>query len=170
MCSQTLLPTSSTMQLSKEGECLRDNCYIQHHHSPGHAASGLLCQCKMGGLWHKIWVLQVPKRGGWDLAEQQGTDGGPQVRRDSRVQQRPCLSQFCKKENIYSERRAWLVFIPKPPSLTQTQNCNFSNQPQKRLKSLKTFFSPLSPVPSFHFFSVPLMQSSPCDLKGCFQA
>lgn len=80
------------------------------------------------------------------------TDRGPQVRRDSRVQQRPALSQISKKENIYSERRAWLVFIPTPTSLTQTQNCNCSNQPQKRNlcfnKSLFPFSTPPLPIPS----------------------
>lgn len=145
------------MQLSKEWECFRDNCYIQHHLSLGRSATGLLYQCKMGGLWHKIWVLQVAKKVGWDLAEQHGTDCGPQARRDNRVQQRPCLSQFSKKEKVCSERTAWLVFIPTFPSLTQTQNCKCLNQSHKRnTKEIcvfnKSFFSPSPPAPFLPLF------------------
>lgn len=136
------------MQLSKEWECFRDNCYIQHHLSLGRSATVLLYQCKMEGMWHKIWVLQVAKRVGWDLAEQHGTDCGPQVRRDNRVQQRPCLSQFSKKEKVCSERTAWLVFIPTFPSLTQTQNCKCLNQSHKRnLCFQQKLFFPFSPRP-----------------------
>lgn len=133
------------MQLSKEWECLRDNCYIQHHLS--WVVQPLVSfACAKWGLWHEIWVLQVAERVGWDLAEQHGPGCGPQVRRDSRVQLRPCLSQFSKKENIYSEMRAWLVFIPIPPSATQSQNCNCSNQPHRRNFCFnKSFFSPLPP-------------------------
>lgn len=171
--AQTLLHSSSTMQLSEEWECLRDNCYIQHHLPPGRAATGLLCQCKKGELWHKIWVLQVAERVRWELEGQHGTDHGPQVRKDRGVQQRPRLSQLSKKENIYSERTAWLVFIPTPTWLTQAQNCNCSNQPHKRnLCFNKSSFPSLHLLPplSFHFCLVPLMKSSPTDLKGCCQA